>query len=225
MMNKKKSVLLTYIIIGLILIVGTYFITSYMNTKEINLIQEKHKNEMGSLHESNLQFLKEYSIALNNIHMSIALLDLAIVNKDNVISYTDSNGQGYIYETAKSIINLGKDQSMDAQDYLTKAKIRLEGIKDKAPNDFFKEDISNRLEQIDLLLVFATQTYSLLDYTSQQLYEINYGTETKATEYYNKYNDLIPRYNSNLKKLSDIQNKIDLQWDQDWYPTFQESSR
>jgi hypothetical protein len=73
------------------------------------------------------------------------------------------------------------------------------------------------------LIVYSNQTYSLSDYAKQELYEINYGSQTNATDLWNKYNALVIEFNNNLKPLSDVQNKIDISWDQDWYPTLQEA--
>jgi hypothetical protein len=130
----------------------------------------------------------------------------------------------YYYEFAAPIADLGKEQATQSKDYLNRAKNKLENIKDKAPSEFYKEDVSNRIEQTNALIIYSNQLYLLLDYAKQQTYEINYGSKPKATEYWQKSNTIIPEFNANLKKLSDIQNKIDIAWDQDWYPAFQESA-
>jgi hypothetical protein len=217
--NPQKIIFL--IVLAILLIAVTYFATSsYLNNlykKQISGITQQNQDQQAK----NINFFKEYSIALNDIASGSSDTDFANVNLDKLNDYASPNGTGYIYELAVPFADLGKDQATKSKDYLVKAKAKLEGIKNNAPNDFFKEDVSNRMEQTDLLIIYANQTYNLLDYEKQELYEINYGSQTKATEYWNKYNALIIEFNSNLKQLSDVQNKIDMKWDQDWYPTFQ----
>lgn len=229
-MEKKTPQNIIFFTIVVILLVGaTYFITSiYLNSSyqtQISNINQTYQTQINFIQEQNLNFFKEYSVALNNIHIASSYSDLANVNLNKLNEYTAPNGTGYVYEFAVLFADLGKEQATKSKDYLTKAKTKLGKIKDSAPNEFFKEEISGRIEQVNLLIIYADQSYNLLDYAKQQLYEVNYGSQTKATEYWDKYNTLIPESNANLKKLSDIQNKIDIQWDQDWYPTFQDSAK
>jgi hypothetical protein len=222
---KNKQQIALFIILAILLIAGTYFVTSFYLDNQVNLQKEQCNSQVNSINsknEQNINFFREYSIALNNIHVGTSYTDIARVNLHKLNDYVSSNDTRYIYIFAEDIANLGKEQATESKDYLIKAKNKLETIKNNAPNNFFKEDVSNRIEQTDALITYADQTYNLLDYSIKQLYEINYGSKSTATEYWNKYNALILELNSNLKKLSDIQNRIDLNWDQDWYPTFQE---
>lgn len=212
-MEKKKSKKLIFlVIIGILFIIATYFITSFYLNNQTKIQNEK-----------NINFFKEYTIALNNIYVGSSYIALANINLEKFNGYI-SDDEGYYYDFAEPLASLGKEQATKSKDYLTKAKTKLEAIKDKAPNEFFKEEVSMRIEQTNALILNSNQIYSLLDYAKQQLYEINYGSKSKATEYHVKYNSLIEEVNTNLKNLSDIQNKIDLYWDQDWYVTFQSSS-
>lgn len=205
-MKRGKSVNKFVLIFGAIaLIVLTSFITYYYSGKSTT---------------ESLDFFKEYSIALNNIYVGLSYSDFANLNLQKLEDYTKPNGTGYLYKSAEPIADAGMAQAVKSKDYLIRAKTKLEGIKDSAKNNFFNEDISNRIEETGLLMNYAAQIYNLLNYTKQELYEINYGSKAKADEYLKKTNNLIPEFNSNLDKLSGILHKIDLAWDQDWYPNF-----
>lgn len=194
---------------------------------QIASVRAQYETEINATQNQNLNFLNDYSIALIDIHVASGYADMANVNLDYLKDYTSPNGTGqgvYVYASAARIADGGKDQATKAKDYLTKARSKLQAIADSAPNAFFKEDIANRINQTDILTTYANQVYNLLEYYEQELYQVNYGSNTNAMEFLNKYNALVPQFNSNLKELSDLQNKIDLQWDQDWYPSFQESA-
>jgi exonuclease VII small subunit len=211
MAKEKSKNLSIFIAVAVILVLATGFLT-YSYTL----------NQSSSSQENTLNFFKEYSVALNNIHVASGLFDIASLNLDAGNSYVETGE--YYYEFAIDYYDTGKEQVLDAKELLNKAKTKLQNLQNNAPNSFFQEDVEKRIEQADSLISVSNDLYSLLDYQKQQLYEINYGSESKATEYYNKYNTLIPEFNNKLKKLSEIQNQIDLNWDQDWYPTFQETA-
>ncbi len=211
MVKEKSKNLTIFIAVVVILVLATGFLT-YSYTL----------NQFSSSQEETLNFFKEYSIALNNIHIASGFLDIALLNLNAGNSYVETGE--YYYEFAIDYYDTGKEQVLDAKELLNKAKTKLQNLQTNAPNSFFQEDVEKRIEQADSLISVSNDLYSLLDYQKQQLYEINYGSESKATEYYNKYNALIPEFNNKLKKLSEIQNQIDLNWDQDWYPTFQETA-
>lgn len=209
MAKEKSNNIMIFIIVSVILVFATWFLT-YTYTL----------NQSPPLQGEVLNFFEEYSVSLNNIHVASSIARLASINLNQLNDYTQED---YYYIFAEEFVNVGKTYATDAKKHLQKTKIKLEKIQDSAPNDFFKEDVLNRIEQTNLLIIYASQVYTLLDYAQQQLYEINYGSEIKANEYWKKYNDLIPEFNDNLKKLSDTQQRIDLYWDQDWYPIFQET--
>jgi len=211
MAKEKSKNLAIFIAVAVILVLATGFLT-YSYTL----------NQSLSSQESTLNFFKEYSVVLNNIHVASGLFDIANLNLDAGNSYTKTGE--YYYEFAIPYFDTGKEQVLDAKELLNKAKSKLQNPQTNAPNSFFESDVKDRIEQVDALISVSNDLYSLLDYQKQQLYEVNYGSESKATEYYNKYNALVPEFNNRLKKLSEIQNRIDLKWDQDWYPTFQETA-
>ena len=229
MENKKSLKIVSFTAAAILLVVATYFAASfYLNgsyQKHISSIDQAYQAQISSIQEQNLNFFKDYSVALNDIHRGSSYGDLASINLNRLNDYTTPKSTGYVYSYASNLADLGKGQAAKAKEYLAKSKSKLEAIKNSAPNNFFKEDVSNRIEQANYLIIYADQYYTLLDYTKQQLYEINYGSQAKAAEYLNKYNSLVLDVNVNLKKLSDIQNKIDVQWSQEWYPTFQEATK
>ncbi len=110
---------------------------------------------------------------------------------------------------------------MDGKELANKAKTKLQKILNNPPNLFFQKDVENRIEQTAVLINVLDVHYQMIDYAVKELYEVNYGSDAKADEYFDKYNDLIPRYNDLLQDFSDVNNRIDLEWDQDWYVEFQ----
>ncbi len=164
------------------------------------------------------EFFNNYVIAINDYHVADSYFELAVINLENANWYTETD---YYYDTAINYIDLGKDQTGEAKQLLLHAKSKLDILKDIPPNEFYREEINNRIEQTDILLDLNNQYYLLLDYMSKSLYEINYGSETEATRYHLLYNDLIPEINENMQKLSDISQEIDLAWDEDWYVLFE----
>jgi hypothetical protein len=202
-MNKKIKTISIHLIIVIVLITSTYFITA----------------QTVSTQDSDTEFFSEYIISVNNIHVAIENIDLALANEDVFTFYTDGE---YYYDSALIYTTGGKEQILEAKQLLEKADSKLKEVESNAPNTFFAEDVVNRLEQIEALFLVADDTYALLDYSEKELYEVNYGSDVKAADYHSQYNDRIETTNINLKKLSDIDNKIDLAWDQDWYPEFLE---
>ena len=180
------------------------------------------QNKSNNLEEESINFFKEYSIALNNIHVASNLFNTASINLDVGTYYAQA--KDYSYEYAISYFDLGKKQSLDARELLIKTKMKLQNMRGTVQNSFVKDDILNRIKQAESLVSVNDDLYLLIDYQGKQLYEVNYGSESMAVEYKNKYDELIPSYNDKLKNLTEIQNKIDLYWDQDWYPEFEATS-
>lgn len=164
-------------------------------------------------------FFKDYVVAINDYHVASSYFDLANANLDNGNWY--SSQVDYYYETAIDYYDISKEQLTISKEFLIHAKQKINAVKNMAPNTFYQEEMDNRIEQIDILVDLDNQFYLLNDYMASELYEINYGSETEATRYYNLYNDLISEVNVNLKKLSDISQEIDLAWDNNWYPLFE----
>lgn len=168
--------------------------------------------------EDIISFFMEYNIAIMNIQMAREYLATSQANLDIGVDYILS--EEYTYVDAENIFDEGKEQTLKANEYLTKSIKKLEKIKENTPNSFFKQDIENRIKQTNLLISISDDYYLLLDYLIKELYEVNYGSSLKAKEYNNKYNDLIPKIDSTLNELSAVQSDIDLEWDQDWFPSY-----
>jgi hypothetical protein len=224
----KSKNFLYIIIIALLAIAVYYAVVSFSLSQsyqaKLVALNQSCESKNNVTQDLNTDFFENYSIALSNIYAGQSYIQLAVVNLHKVNEYASPNATGYDYETAANITELGKQQAAKAGDYFIEAKNSLETIQDSVSNDFFSQDISNRVEQTNYLIIYAEHYYTLLDYTKKQLYEINYGSEAIAQEYFNKYNALIPEVNANLAKLDEVQNKIDAQWGQDWYPALHETA-
>jgi len=212
-----------WLIILILAIVLTYFISSQTSVSKYNSELDLQKISCQSDKTKLTDFTREYSVALNDIYIGNSYLELSMSNFQRAEEYVLNNETPYVYAYADSFFDTVKEQSAKSKDFLDKAKNKLDSIRDKSPNELFNGDVQNRIEQINLLTALSLQYYNLGDYKKQELYEVNLGSQSKATEYFNKANALIPEINNNLRKLSDVQNKIDMAWDQDWYPTLQES--
>lgn len=188
-----------------------------LTEKNINLNTEN--NNLKKEGENLISFFTEYAIALNDIYIGRDKISLASTNLDVANDYTLG---AYTHFDAKRIYDTGKTYALDGKELLIKADVRLKKIQNNSPTLFYEEEIDNRLEQIRLWILFEEKTYLLIDYMSKHIYEVNYGDKDKATKYFNMYNNLVPKLNKDMKDLSDVQNKIDLVWDKDWYVTFPE---
>ncbi len=233
MKTNNKKLYSIFVIVLIVSILATFFLTNQFHISKFKIYQSEIQvqidkesdeiqtlqNQIKAIKEENSDFIKEYAITLNNIHVAMTYLGLADTNLGSGNSYTISGE--YYYDLAIPFYDGGKDQVLKAKQWLDKANIKLKSIENKTPSSFYKEDVINRIGQVDSLLLVDYSLYSLLDYQGQQIYEVNYGSESKATEYFNKYNNLIPDYNSGLKQASVVSDKIDLQWDHDWYESFQ----
>jgi len=191
-------------LVGFIIMTGITFIILY-NLEDMN----------------NDEFYKEYIIALNNNHVANAYLEMADANLDTGNWYIGTGE--YYYEDAVDYFDISKEQSKDAENLLIVSISKFKSLKESTPNEFFDVEIDNRIEQSEILLELVKQYYNLADYVIIQLHEVNYGSESRATEYNNKYNNLIVDLNDNLKKLDVVNQRIDLKWEQDWYTSFQDT--
>lgn len=165
-----------------------------------------------------VDFFKEYSIALNNIHIAYLYINMGKVNIKNTNEYVQTGD--YTYSSADRLYDSSGKHILKARELLLKSDKKLREIRDDAPNSFFKTDVENRLDQVDSMLRVADDYYSALDYRQKQLYEVNYGSKEKASEYYNESFSLLPKATIDLNDMNLVHNKIDVEWDQDWYPNF-----
>lgn len=217
-----KKMLFPVILISVLLISGC--IQEGTGKSETEIQQDKISSLETSLStcnqkaEDNEDFIEEYTISIINIQTAISNLELA--NGNLLFGNWYTSTEEYYYEDGESYFLTCKEQVNDAKELVNKAKSKLEKIKEKAPNEFFADDVEYRLEQISTLAAILNIYNNLCDYSNSQLYEINYGSEEKAEEYFNEYNEQIPVLNSNFESLSEVQNQIDLHWDQDWYAEY-----
>lgn len=170
----------------------------------------------GDSKNSNVDFFNNYVIAVNDYHIANSYFDLGVTNLDTGIWYIET--EDYYYESAVDYLSVAKEQLTETKAFLIHSEAKLKNIENKAPDQFYKKEIQNRIEQNEIMLSLTNKYYLLVDYMDKQLYEINYGSEIEATRYFNMYNDLIIEVNEDLYALSDISQEIDLAWDQDWYP-------
>jgi len=230
MKSKTSKDIGIYAVVAVLLVIVTYsFADSQISAsheaeiatlKQVNLdtiatLNQTHITEITALEETNNEFLTDYSIALNNIHIGTEDIDLGSANRGFGRFYANL---GYYYaEDLLSYFVLGGDQILEGKERLTKAKAKLQQIEGDAPNEFFKEDVADRLEQVDVLLEYADNSYKLSDYYGDYIYAIQYGTTAEVDMHLDKFSDVIDDYNDNLDEIKEIQSKIDVHWDQDWY--------
>lgn len=241
MAKNNKTVYLVSAVIIIIAVAVTFFLTNQfhitkfkeydaniqqqlneesLKVTDLNSEKETLQNQINTLKEDNIDFTKEYSIVLNNIHMAINYLTSSAGNLDYGNYYVQTGD--YTYASAVIYHEIGGQQALNSKALLEQAEEKLKNIKDKSPNDFFERDVVNRLNQTKTLFDVANNLFWLNYYAEKELYEVNYGTiKSEATQWHNNYNDMIPYYNINTKKMNDIHNKIDLQWDRDWYPNYE----
>ncbi len=180
----------------------------YLNGNSKKLVEEQLNKD--------IDFFSDYVVAVNDYHIASKYFDLGGANLDLGNSYTEK--RDYYYEFAIDYFDEAKEQFTDGKELLIHSESKLDNIKDISPNEFYNKEVQNRIKQNEIMFSLIEKYYLLVDYMSNQLYEINYGSETEATRYFNMYNDLIIEVNEDLISLSDISQEIDLAWDSDWYP-------
>lgn len=193
-----------------------------LQTENTSLQQEKTQlqqetTQLKEEKDSTVEFFKDYSISLVNIHLALNNLRLAQVNLNNA-NYDSDAPEGYIYSSIVALLDGGIGQVADTESLLSRAKRKLQDIENYEPNSFFKNEVQNRLQHIELITNYSNDLKLLLEHRKNELYEVNYGSEEKAQEFLNKYNDVTNQFNSSLEKLSEIEDIIEIEWDQDWYP-------
>lgn len=218
------------IVFGVVLLILFSGCTDVLNdskNKDLEAQVSKLENEKSNLNSQitllqndNATFTKEYAIALMNINVSTTLIGLASQNLTLANDY--ASGEYYV-DLVNPYFYLATEQATDGEELLLKAKKKLESLNGKAPNPFLESDLKNRIKQADALLAYAADVKKLSSYAKNMIAEINNDEEARSEEYRTKYNETILVFNQHLKELSDIQNQIDLEWDQDWYVVYQQS--
>lgn len=168
------------------------------------------------------EFLDGFVLSLNHLSQGDAYLTLSSQNYILGNEYVYSGS--YYYEYAKDYYDEGKEDALKSEDYYEKAENKLIEIKDKNPSKFYLDEVENRIEQARYGINLSKIYYSLNDYSDKSTYEINYGSKTKSLEYTDKANTLINESNIYVEQLNKVYQKIDLAWEQDWYPSFEKST-
>jgi len=163
------------------------------------------------------EFFTEYTIATNYIDSVIQTHKIAEINFNFLLEYVDSE-DSYYYEDASTYLDNTISELNKAQEELIISKKRLENIKSFAPNDFYKEEIELRIKQINLLYSMGEKRLKMIDLSNKELYEINFGSEIKAEEYYLEANKVIEEFNKDLDTSIEINNEIDIHWGENFYP-------
>lgn len=177
--------------------------------------QNKTQLDFDEYKERNIQFITKYSIALINMHVAREDIGLAVLNLDLGRYYTETD---YFYEVARTYYETGIQQNTKARGFLLRAKKELQDIQNNTPNNFFRKDVQNRIRHSNALLEYQGHLAKMLEYTNEELYQTNFGSEDKAAENLKKYNQEIVPYNAVLEKITEIETGIELEWSQEWYP-------
>ncbi len=222
-MKNQQATLLVILMFAVILSGCTQTQDTSQLDNQIQALETENIKLQETLNEqkdSTIDFFKEYSIALINIHIATESINIAernlILGNDYVYS------EEYYYEFATNYFDTGQEQIEQGKSMLSRAKRKLQKIQTSAPNQFFKIEIENRIKYIDILLEIGTDLSLLLKYSKNGTYEVNYGTQEKSDEIMQNYNELIPQYNSGLIQLGKISTQIEIEWDQEWYPDYQQ---
>jgi hypothetical protein len=202
---KIDTVILVCIVVSIVLL-GSFSISSYIviqeQDKAIEDCQIKSANEIKELE---LQY-KDYVLAINHITNAEELSKLAYYNLQNVNEYTSSE---YYFDYAKPLYDLAKKQCSDAKKSLDTAKELLIG------KDILDTEI--RLRQINNSYEYADEYYTLVEYSYNEIYAVNYGEKSVAHSYFIKVNNQIDIVNSIIKKGIKIYTDFDKYWGTNFY--------
>lgn len=175
-----------------------------------------------ALAEETVDFFDDYIVAVNNYHTAQGYYDLATANLQFGDYYV--LGRDYYYQGAAAFYDQAKTQIKDGDQFLAQAKSRLQRTEGREANEFYSADVKNRLTQIEVMMDASEKLYKLVDYKSVELYEVNYGSDERANEYFNKSNELVGELNAAFEELSVVSNEIDVAWGENWYPSYKGSS-
>ena len=164
--------------------------------------EEELKGAAEGAKSESAAFFEEYVDALNDIHAAGSYIEVA---NANLVSGEDFRRTvEYDYDSLNEKYGSGRDQALKAKNHLSEAKKTLNGILETAPNAFFEGEVEARLEQVQLYTDIAGKLDSLLENASQQLYEINFGSDQKAVELSGQYSVLVTELNTVLEELGEL---------------------
>lgn len=161
---------------------------------------------------------KKYASALGDISVATNLFDASAYQLYFINYYTFEDG--YSYDFAMDTLDFGRIRIITLNGFLNKSEEKLLSLENSEFGNFFKEDIENRLIYIRSLREASENLDSLIQSRMDQVYEMNYGSESKAMEFNKEYNVLTEESVEKLKNLDIIQKEIDEHWETDWYPEY-----
>lgn len=201
-MKQKEIILYTFLSLFIIFsIVLSLFL--YDKIQEVKLTKE-----------NNEKFIKDYTIATNYIDSVIYTQKIAEINFKQYTDYTFSE-YGYEYIYASTYLDNSYEMLDESIEQLRKSRKILENL---SYNEFFNGEIQLRLKQIDLLTNLSKKRMDMIDYSKKELYEINYGSESKAEEINKKNNEMIESFNIDIENSIELDKEIDIYWKEDFYP-------
>ena len=165
---------------------------------------------------SSLKFAQQYSVAVGDIDAAYKELSLARVNFDLANGYL-KNTPNYNYTATNEFYDKGKEQTVNAGQFLNDAKSRLILARKYAPDEFFTKDVDDRLNQVEVMTKYDSLLIDLLNLRAKEVYEVNYGDRAKATDYSQQVLEKMKDYNVALSDLNDVSSSINTKWNRSWY--------
>jgi hypothetical protein len=245
MIKKQKTVLDKKNIVGITigLIIGILLIYFFVvmptqselfkttqNLDEMNLQLQSTNNMLGlsqqelvdlnilfeQTKEENVEFLKDYSVAVVNIHFADYLIDLAIKNSNTANDlFYDSDVYDYFY--LKTFTDLSINQLNEAKVLLRTSKENLNKIKNNSPNSFFENEINKRLLQVNEYDKTIVLAIDLVNAKDKEYYAYIYEEYSDYEEKLSARNLLVSKYNEQIDKYNQANKEIELIWKQGWY--------
>lgn len=207
----------------LISLAGSFYLMIYYESQLYSAREgfeesrELIRNESLILEKETLEFLKDYSIILTNIHVATEDLTLAKANIDYARSSANKTYNQLIdaHYIARSQINAAKQILSDTKD-------RIQILSSQTPDDFFLQDLSYREEQTQILANIANNLEDMISYSEREINELTYGSVEAAQGYLTSYQESQGYYDFNQESLIFLKKQIDEFWGQNWQLTLEE---
>lgn len=111
-----------------------------------------------------------------------------------------------------------------SEEFLERAKTKLEKLNGKAPDPFFEIDLKNRLEQVRAHQTLNQDYLSLIDSAQHELKAVKLENSHARLYYHALHQYQLKKLAQDLKKQSEADHQIDMHWDQNWYPRPEENT-